>query len=219
MSPLVVFSAIFGGIGDKLYPSPKVPADVPRDCYADVVEVKQHPTGWTLKPPVWEHATNPRLRARRHKLLSHVLYPDAEYTLWIDGCLTLKVDPWLLVRKYLKEHDLCVFKHMDRKCVFEEMNACLRLQKDSPEVIEKLRRRYVAEGYPTRNGLAETTAVLRRHTPQIKQFNETWWEELRSWSIRDQLSADYIAWRLNMRYATFAGTRCQSPYFEWRSHR
>jgi hypothetical protein len=216
---LVVYTAIFD-IGDQLHPVPGLGPDVAFHCYTDVQQPWQGADGWWRLPAVWAHPTKPRLRARRHKLMAHQLYPHVEYTLWVDGCLT-PTDPDLLLRPehYLAQHDLCVFKHMQRDCIYAEMDACLELKKDSPDIIERLRARYTAEKYPVKRGLAETTAVLRRTNDLTQRLNEAWWAELSANSIRDQLSFDYVCWRQGRAYNTFAGTRCASPHFRWRPHR
>lgn len=217
---LVIYTAIFGDMPDFLNAPKNIPADVELHAYVDGIKrPEQHETGWELMPALWEHKTNPRLRARRHKLLSHVLYPQVDYTLWLDGCLTPIVNPTFLLETYLNKTDICLFRHMERDCVYDEADACIKLRKDSPKILNGLKDRYRAEQYPAHNGLAETTAVLRRHTPEIKALNHLWWEELRKNSIRDQMSFNYVAWKLGVNYSTFAGTRPSSPYFEWRAHR
>lgn len=219
MSKLVVYTAIFGEIPDTLQPLPVQPENVIYHCYMEgIKKPTQHETGWTLLPQHWDHKHG-RLRARRHKLLSHRLYPDAEYTLWIDGCLTPKVDVQTLIPKHLGNHDICLFQHMQRDCIYEEIDACIAMKKDNEGLLRALALRYQREQYPKHRGLAETTAVLRRHSQKIRTFNDLWWTELRGHSVRDQVSFDYLAWVLSLDYATFPGTRCDCPYFDWRSHR
>ncbi len=217
---IVIYTAIFGDIDDVLHRPLNIPSDVECHAYVDNIHgPEKHPTGWDLMPAVWEHATNPRLRARRHKLLPHILYPNVDYTLWVDGCLTPKIDPHLLINRYLKKYDLCLFKHMQRDCVYDEGTACIKLKKDDPVIIHNLMQRYAIEGYPWERGLAETTAVLRRHTSEVQALNELWWQELRYNSVRDQLSFNYVAWKLGLNYSTFQGVRPECSYFDWREHR
>ena len=64
-------------------------------------------------------------------------------------------------------------------------------------------QRYASEGFPRGAGLAEACVILRRHTAAVEAFGEAWWHEIRTGSHRDQLSFDYVAWKLGMRYATF----------------
>lgn len=220
---LVVYTAIFGSIHDQLREIKGAPdnGSVGYHAYVDgVTEPTPHHTGWELRPAVWEHATNPRLRARRHKLLSHQLYPEMEYTLWVDGCLTPIQNPWDLVELYFKRpQHLFLFRHMQRNCVYQECEACIRLRKDAPAILRAVSSRYKQEGYPHNNGLAETTAVLRKHTDEVKKFNEAWWEELRANSVRDQISFDYMMWKLGMEYGKLQGVRTECPHFKWRPHR
>lgn len=222
---LICFTAIFGKIRDELKSLQHLQCDpkhVAFHAYVDGVTLpEKHSTGWELRPAVWEHATNPRLRARRHKLLSHKLYPNAEHTLWLDGCLTPKHDPSKLIEDYMTEGSpgIFTFRHMQRNCIYQECEACVRLKKDNLLVLRHLAKRYKAEGYPHNNGLAETTAMLRANTPEVNRFNELWWDELRSNSIRDQMSFNYLIWKHDLTYGTFLGRRVSCPHFSWTPHR
>lgn len=216
---LIIFTAVFGKIKDKLHKPWDVPPEVECHAYIDGVTESEKRNGWLCKPAVWAHKTNPRRRARRHKMLAHQLFPQADYTLWLDGCLTPKVDPFELVEKYLQDVDIVVFRHMERACVYKELEACLVMKKDTPHIMRAQVQRYRKEGYPYNNGLGETTAVLRRNNAAMAAFSEAWWEELQSGSIRDQLSFNYLIWKHGLKYNTFAGNRCRCPYFSWRAHR
>lgn len=63
--------------------------------------------------------------------------------------------------------------------------------------------RYRAEGLPEDAGLIEAPVILRRHTDAIRRLNESWWGEIVRASRRDQLSFNYVAWKLGLRYGTF----------------
>ena len=221
MRNIIIFTCIFGDIKDRLRPLENVPSCVRLVAYIEGVhKERQDDNGWTMMPAVWEHRTNPRLRARRHKLSPHQLFPGATHSLWLDGCLTLTCDPNELIDEYLSNDiDICVFKHRQRQCIYDEARACKKLRKDDPVIIDRLMARYQKEGYPELNGLAETTAVLRAHNGRTVLFNNTWWTELRANSVRDQLSFDYLIWKMNYKYATFRGDRCTGPHFKWRAHR
>jgi hypothetical protein len=47
---------------------------------------------------------------------------------------------------------------------------------------------YYSRGFPKDWGLCECGFILRRHTPEVKRFNEIWWSEYCKHSSRDQLS-------------------------------
>jgi hypothetical protein len=220
MSDFVIYTAIFGPIRDKLftpYPDPQVKYVAFVDSWPG-----QPPEGWQLRPSVFGDVLgpniDPRRKARQHKCLAHELFPRAKYSLWVDGCLTPKQDLAKLIER-LGANDIATFEHMDRNCVYQELEACLKLRKDKPQLMRAQIDRYREEGYPYNNGLAETTAVLRRHTDQVTEFNKAWWYEIEFGSVRDQLSMDYVCWKLGLKYSHLAGTRVKSPHFNWRPHR
>ena len=85
--------------------------------------------------------------------------------------------------------------------------------------MKKQVERYKIEGYPENLGLSECTVILRRHTNQIKEFNEAWWEEIKNGSRRDQLSFDYVARKMNLKVNYFAGhLRAENYLFKRNFH-
>lgn len=222
---LVLYTAILGPSGDRLEPLGFEPGpEFHAVAYLDPVTRRhlgiagERYGGWEIRPPFFTHGSS-RRQARQHKLLAHELFPQARYTLWIDGCLTPRVDPRTLVDRYLgRGTELAAFKHPERDCIYQEGPACIKLRKDHANVINAQLARYREEGYPRRMGLAETTAVLRENTNALREFNYRWWVELSNGSVRDQLSFDYTCWQLGVRYNHIKGSRTASPYFHWRSH-
>lgn len=220
MSKIVVYTAIFGGIKDDLQPPLNWPQDDPNlrlVCYTDRLDRFKKVNGWEVYPAVFKQP-NARRIARQHKCLSHKLFPDADWVLWIDGCLQLRVDPREVIKEY-EESKLAAFKHMERVCLYQELQACIRLKKDNPKIMQDQVDRYRKRGYPPYNGLAETTAVLRKHCSAIQKFNDAWWHEINKGSLRDQLSFDYVAHQLKIEYAHLPGWRVKSDYFVYRPHR
>jgi len=218
MSSFTVYTAILGSIGDQLHPPVKA-AGVDYVAFVEPALAEQKELqGWQLRPARWPRPDR-RRQARQHKCLAHELFPLATYTLWVDGCLTPRQDLQQMVSRLLNVADLAMFEHMERNCAYQEVEACLRLRKDDPQLMRDQLADYRRQGYPHNNGLAETTAVLRRHTARISEFNQAWWEEIRAKSVRDQLSVDYVCWKLGLRYSHLEGTRVSSPHFKWRPHR
>ena len=235
MSKFICYTAILGGFPNQLHRPPQAGKEGGAEFWA-FVDDKSMPDGcksgdmyadWKLVS--WPSAfddqpLDPRREARRLKVLAHTM-EDVDYSLWVDGCLT-PLDPvWQLVDLYLNQHDICVFEHAQRGCLYKELEACLRLKKDDPGKMRQQVARYREAGYPHDNGLAETTAVLRRHNDRIKEFNEEWWSEIQAGSCRDQLSFNFVMWNLgwgvsgDQGYTTFEGNRTDSPHFKHRLHR
>ena len=96
-----------------------------------------------------------------------------------------------------------MFRHHERRSIYEEAEACKAYGLDRAEVIDAQIARYWAEGLPESSGLIEAPILLRRRTPAVARLNTAWWAELARASRRDQLSFNYESWKLGFRYAAF----------------
>jgi hypothetical protein len=199
---------------------------VPNESHAGTdfvafLDEPQQVTSWSIRS-LYAGFADPCRNAKVHKILPHRFFPEVKYSLWIDGSVEIKRGFSLrrLVQEYLAEHDLAVFQHPSRQCIYEEAEACLRLQKDDPEVIRRQMKKYKDEGYPANSGLAECTVLLRRHCANVDRFNEAWHEEIRNHSRRDQLSFNLVAGKLKLRFRYFPGSlrgKHSNPWFRiWR---
>jgi hypothetical protein len=146
--------------------------------------------------------SDPRRNARYHKILSHLMFPEYEYTVWIDGAVTLKVPVQYLIDR-MGKMDLLTFKHPDRKTVREEAEECIRLKRDYPDIINSTIKRLTDENFNIdKPKLAETRVVVRKNNEKVKEFNEEWFYRLTTGSLRDQLTFNFAAWKtgLHVRY-------------------
>jgi hypothetical protein len=194
--------------------------------YTDAVthpETRTNPNSnisWEYRPVVWKHRLCRRRTARWHKINSHLLPDMDELSVWVDGSQKIKPIAFRseLVEPLLGRYSLAAFKHPDRICAYQELQACIRLKKDNPELMEQQLEVYRQEGFPPYHGLVETSCVFRRNCPEVAAFNALWWEQLSRYSFRDQLSFNYVAWRLNQPYGIIPGRRDMSRFFEFVPH-
>ena len=218
----IVYTAIFGNIKDKLRTCPKESSDVTFFSFLDEQRLKKNNflniTKWQAYEAQFKDK-DLRRQARVHKVLAHKIFTNCRYSLWIDGCLKLVArDVNGIMEKHLKNADICTFKHKKRNCLYDEVKACIEQEKDDKNIMINQVAKYLKEGYPANNGLAETTALLRRHNKATMEFNEMWWEEIKNGSYRDQLSFNYTAWKLGITYEVFPGLATVNPYFKWHRH-
>lgn len=153
---------------------------------------------WEVRPLVYTEYADTRKNARMHKTQPEKLFPNYDYSIWIDGSMKLNITPEELIKKNLKTGELAALTHPDRDCPYEEAEACKRLKKDSNEVIDKQMDGYINEGFMRHQGLAETKIVIRENNPVITVFDKLWCDEIRNRSLRDQLSFNYCAWLLEI---------------------
>jgi len=171
--------------------------------------------------PVCNEYPDPVRNAKKHKILPHIYFPDAEYSLWIDGSITLKVPLEELIHKFLQNTDIAMFPHPYRDCLYDEAMACITFGLDDPDVIDSQINRYNLEGYLPHRGLFEATVILRRHTNEIRAFNETWWDEIQWGSRRDQISLPYVLHKTATDITTMEGfvhDEGGNKYFDYERH-
>jgi hypothetical protein len=172
---------------------------------------------WEVRKPI-NLFIDPNRNSKIYKVLTHQ-FLDCDYSLWIDGSITLLAPIQNLIDYYLKDNDIAMFKHYKRDCIYDEAKICKKMNLDNPEIINKQMTRYKNEGYPVKNGLNEGTIILRRHTKKITEFNNLWWSEICSGSKRDQLSLNYCFWKLKIKPAIFPLTVYKSSLFNFQAHR
>jgi hypothetical protein len=215
---VAVYTVVLGNY-DSLCPPPSSTADF--ICFTD--DPATVVSGWQVREVSKVDLTSDDARvraARRIKLLPHEYLPDYDVWIWIDGNLALVQEPRELASRYLKCVDLVTFKYPgNRDCLYDEAQACIERKKDDDTLIREHVRRYHEEGFPAHQGLVETSVILRRNTPTIRRFNETWWHELTLGSRRDQLSFNYVAWKLRQPYGHVPGSRKKSSIARWSPHR
>lgn len=162
-------------------------------------------TLWETRP-AYNRFTDPRRNSRIHKLLIHQ-YIDSEYTIWIDGNIELLKTPDELVETYLKDHDIMMFTHQLRDCVYDEAMTTAKSGLDDPEVIIEQAKTYEDAGFAKHKGLYVGNFIIRRNTAKVQQFNDTWWSEYCRHSVRDQISLPYAL--------DNAGLRIKSVTLPW----
>lgn len=190
MKDIVVYSSICGKIDDLQTKQNWGKAD-----WVLFTDQKYKGGNWDVRPLQFK-AESTRRTARYHKTSPHILFPDYQYSIWIDGTIELLVSPESLVRKYLKYSDIAVLNHPDRNCIYKEAGVCIKMGLDDEKTILKQMDEYKRNNYPDNNGLAETKIVVRKNCSIVNEFNKRWDEKIRTRSLRDQLSFDYCLWEM-----------------------
>lgn len=149
---------------------------------------------------------NPRLRAKLPKLLMHD-YVEGD-TWWIDASIVITGElPEI-------DADIAIFPHRVRDCIYQEAEECKKRDFDEPIKFEMQTSRYKQEQYPEHNGLHEACVIWRRDTPEVRRFNEIWWQETFYGSNRDQISLEFAAKFAGVTIANLPGTIGDNPWFQ-----
>jgi hypothetical protein len=175
-------------------------------------------TDQPIRSKVWEIVKLPKQDApkracRAYKQPSHLIFPEADATLWVDAQLQLLADPMDLLAQYPAE--FCGMRHHKRHRIKDEAEAIIRAGKAKPEAIRAQLADYQADGWDTdaspQRAITNGGLMLRRHTGTVRRFNELWHAEVQSRTLRDQMSLDYCADKAGMRIHYFPGDMTRNP--------
>ncbi|WP_213349339.1 hypothetical protein [Candidatus Vampirococcus lugosii] len=109
--------------------------------------------------------------------------------LYIDGRIKIIKD----INEYLKRldnKDIVFMKHR-QKSIKDQFNVIVENKYDKKEIIEKIKERHKEFGYEYNNGLIEGGVILFKNNERVKKFFDDWWFEIKNYSHRDQLSANF----------------------------
>jgi hypothetical protein len=90
------------------------------------------------------------------------------------------------------------YKHNVRNCIYDESSVVIENKLDYADVVKSQMSKYREEGYPEKYGLFDSGFMIRKNNEFTSYFNQTWWEEVRDYSGRDQLSQVYAAWKVGI---------------------
>ncbi|KAI5069324.1 hypothetical protein GOP47_0015625 [Adiantum capillus-veneris] len=227
---IVVASAIFGNYDLLQQPRNLNPYSRSTVCFFMFVDEETQKSldevktdGYAKETGVWKVVVvrnMPYKDARRNgkipKLLLHRLFPNARFSLWIDGKLQLAVDPYQVLERFLwrQNQTFAISQHYKRLDVFEEAEANKAAGKyDNSSIdaqVDFYRREGITHfdklGSPFRSDVPEGCVIIREHTPVSNLFTCLWFNEVDRFTPRDQLSFAIVrntlmekaSWGVNM---------------------
>jgi hypothetical protein len=178
------------------------------DYYAFVDRPWPNSTIWRQIPLEKRHIGDMysnRRNAKYYKILPHRILPMYDYWLWADVSHAVVEDPRIIIRDYLKELEIGVFKHNQRNCAYEESKILKELNYDHINLIDSQIQSYEKEGFPKNFGLFELPVSIRKNTRNVIEFNEMWWNEIEKFSSRDQLSFPRCVWKTGIELKILPG--------------
>ncbi|OAY78678.1 hypothetical protein ACMD2_02187 [Ananas comosus] len=152
---------------------------------------------------------DPRRNGKVPKLLLQRLFPNARYSLWIDGKLELIVDPFQILERFLwrKKATFAISRHYRRFDVFEEAEANKAAGKYENASIDYQIEFYKSEGLthyspaklPITSDVPEGCVIIREHTPITDLFTCLWFNEVDRFTSRDQLSFSTVRDKIRLK--------------------
>ncbi|WJX15820.1 hypothetical protein P8452_05921 [Trifolium repens] len=216
---VVVSTCAFGG-GDDLYqPIGMSEASLKKVCYVafwDEITLKaQELVGrrvgddgfvgkWRVIVVRDLPFSDQRLNGKIPKMLSHRLFPQSEYSIWVDSKSQFRRDPLGVLEALLWRTNsvLAISEHGARSSVYDEAKAVVKKNKAKPEEVAVQLNQYKRDGLPEdkrfngKKALCEASVIVRKHTPLTNLLMCVWFNEVVHFTSRDQLSFPYVLWQL-----------------------
>ncbi len=196
----VVYCAITGGYDDIVEPLFKC-ENIDYILLTDR-EVKDYSGAWKIRVLDNEMKLSNQKLARWAKMHPFDLFPEYDWSLWIDGKFRVKSDLMGYINTYSKESGMLCFPHYRFRSISEEAYAIAVSGKADERELQKQIDTYKRSGYEGKGYIVETGVLLRdHHDEDLRKVMDTWWKELCSYDHnRDQMSFDYACWKNGYEY-------------------
>ncbi len=137
----------------------------------------------------------PVMKNRYFKMHPHILFPDYDYSIYIDGSMKIYADIFPLLGR-LGDKTIGMFSHVLRDCIYDEADVCVRMGKITKELADLQMSEYRKEGYPEHYGLTDNIVIVRKHNDKnCRAVMEKWWDVFLKYPYRDQLGFGYALWK------------------------
>jgi hypothetical protein len=149
-----------------------------------------------------QYLTGDYTRINRYcKLHPNLFFQKYKYSIYVDGRVLIHKELKGLIKKIGKtgiaSYGMPSFIANTFDTYETAASLCyLEFKGEKPEVIRTQMQTYAAEGFPRYFGLTENTIIVREHhNEKCIRIMETWWNEIKNFSRRDQLSFFYSIWK------------------------
>lgn len=160
----------------------------------------------------------PRRNGKVPKILVHRMFPEAQYSIWIDGKMELLVDPLLILERYLwrGKNTYAIAVHKHHRSIFEEADSNKRRKRYARPLIDLHMKIYRYEGLEpwsplksTLSDVPEGAIIIREHSALNNLFSCLWFNEVHLFTPRDQLSFGYVVYRLKDQFKFYMFPNCE----------
>jgi len=221
VADVAVYTAITNEY-DAIVPPPDMPG-IDFIAFTDNPAPRERWRGWQPRDvtKIAPRDLSPRMLAKYPKLMPHLVLPDYEVTIWIDGSHRI-TSPQAIVETMdcLARGDagFALHKHPWRDCIYDEAEASLELWKYATQPIEEQVEEYRERGHPEHWGLWACGSMARVNGERINAAMEHWWAECLAWSYQDQISLPVVMREAGWRPDEFPHQQYASPWFQIQGH-
>ena len=127
----------------------------------------------------------------------HIFFPNYDLSIYMDSTYIIKGNlNEFLLRILSPNISIYMLEHPERNKIKNEFILVEILKKENKSKINSIKKRYKRENFPDNNGLIESCLIVRKHNDQnCIDTMEKWFDEIKNYSHRDQLSFNYVLWK------------------------
>ena len=152
-------------------------------------------------------------KAKYFKIFPHELFPEYDYSIWVDGNIEIIGDLIPFIDRMGNDFYWAEFLHPNNDCVYDESFSIVSQGKYNALDVKKQMKIYKSNGFPKHFGLFENSFIIRKHNDfRCKKICFDWWEQLNKYTWRDQLSLSYVLWENSI---NFKDIYCLGPCWRW----
>lgn len=196
----VVYMSITGGYDE-------IPEPLEMDKSLDYVLLtdsrpKNYSGSWDVRIIDNPHSFSAPLLSRYNKMHPFEIFPDYDWSIYVDGSIQIKRELSSFIRQYQKDNSMICFAHHCWSTIDQEANAIVENNKATSEELDKQISKYRSDGFKNESFITETGFLVRsHHDPLLKKVMDDWWTELLTYDHhRDQMSFCYSCWKNNYEF-------------------
>lgn len=169
-------------------------------CFTDNTQLLQQKqvAFWQIRPLARSDLDNVRLN-RYHKLNPHIILPEYEESIYIDGNINI-LTPYLFELIKFKHRNLLLPKLNFQDCIYQHIQFIRQKRWDDDGILSAWEQVLKSQKFPQHYGMTENNIIYRKHNlDEIQLIMSEWWKCIEQYSKRDQLSFSYILWKHNIK--------------------
>ena len=198
----VIYTSIVGGYDALIQPT-AIDESFDYICFVEKGkrEIKQKGI-WKIEEISYDNSDN-RLQSRYPKLMPHKVLSQYEYSLWIDGNVSVNDHRLyeIIDNKIANGILYSGVKHWGRDCAYDEAVGVANKVKEPLLNLVKTVLFLKKQHFPKHFGLYENNVILRKHNaPEVVEFDNIWWNLFCQYAKRDQLCHPFCYMSLGLAF-------------------
>lgn len=198
---IVVYTCVTG-IYDKLKQPYTHGDNVEYVCFTN--RPKKVPNGWRTVPYASPTSCkNGHNINRFHKIFPHLLFPDNQYSIYMDGNIEYKADILFLADQFkTKGVGIGAFRHNLLRTVASEAEECRSCGKFNSQDLQRYKHQlayYQQSGFDLSTPISANYFLVRDHSNiEMQNAMSLLWSQISKFTRRDQLCLQFVLWQMNV---------------------